>query len=269
MPARLLRLCCFVFLTCAASAVLLAAQPRSVVDPASGYSERPVATLALSQSVAENTMQFFRNEDFDGDMAQVSEVTLKAPWNDHAFGSKAKHFSSVRWNLPRGVIVTLFTRKNSTGRCLALWGSGQINELSKWKMNDELAGWAWHGVGGVREPTQRIKDGRSDRPKYARVAEAAADDSIHCFKGRDLKSDMTAIDNLTDRPANAMHQMPSGTSSLRWKLPPGVVVVFSEKADGVGPNLTIWGDGQFDAVALFEMNDKLRYYSWHYVGEPN
>ena len=60
--------------------------------------------------------------------------------------------------------------------------------------------------------------------------------------------------------------MPKGTSSLSWKLPPGVVVMFHDKADGLGPSLAVWGDGQFDSVSLFEMIDKLRQYSWHYLG---
>jgi len=237
-------------------------------DASAGYSERPVGTLAAAQTVPGDTIQFFRNKNFEGDMTQISEVTGKPPWGDHDFESKAKHFSSLRWNLPRGVIVSLFTRQNNSGKSLAIWGSGEIAELSKWKMNDELSGWAWNGVGGVAAPSQRIKDGRSERPKYAKTTDGVADGSIQCFKSRDAKGDMTPIENITDRPANAMHEMPKGTSSLKWKLEPGVVVVFSEEGSAVGPNLAIWGDGLFDNVSLWEMNDKLRYWSWHYLGDP-
>jgi hypothetical protein len=255
----------FVLVALVISALCLAAAPTT--SPAEGYSERPTGTQPLSQSMAEDTLQFFRNKDFENDLVQFSNVTGQPPWNDNDFQEKAKHFSSVRWNLPRGVIVTMFAGKDCMGKCLSVWGSGEISELSKWKMNDDLAGWSWNGVGGASGASQRIQDGRSDRPKYARIPDNVGEDSIELFTSRDAKGGRSPIERVTAVSANTAREMPKGTSSLRWRLAPGVVVVFSEKADNVGPNLAIWGDGQFDTIAHWQMNDKMRYWSWHHLGE--
>lgn len=238
-----------------------------LAGPASGHSERPVGTNAPTASAPADALQFFRDKDFQGDMTQVSEVSAKEPWNDHSFETKAKHFSSMRWNLPPGVLVTLFAGDNCTGKSLNVWGSGEIAELKKWKFNDDLSGWSWNGVGGVAAPSKAIKDGTTERPKYAKTAEAVPENSIECYRNRDAKGDMTAVEHITDQPANAYREMPKGTSSLTWNLPAGVVVTFAEKADGVGQSLAVWGSGQFDTFALWQMNDKLRYWTWQYLGD--
>ena len=254
-----------------AAALGFSAAAGRLADPATGFSERPIGTQSVSAAMAEQCVQFFRDKNFGGDMTQISEVTAKTAWDGHSFETKSKHFSSVRWNLPRGVIVTLFAGPDCTGKCMSVWGSGEVAELSTWKMNDDLAGWSWNYIGGVAEPSKTLKNGMSERPKYAKVAEGVQEDSLHLFKNRDVKGEPQLLEHITDKPANTYQEMPKGISSLKWKLPEGVVVMFSEKADGVGPNLAIWGSAaggsQFDTLALWQMNDKLKYWSWQYVGE--
>lgn len=235
-------------------------------DPVTGFSERPIGTQALAVPVVDDSLQFFRDKNFGGDMTQISDITAKPAWADHSFETKAKHFSSLRWNLPRGVVVTLFAGPDCTGRSMTVWGSGEIAELSKWKMNDDLAGWSWNYVGGVAAPAKAVKDGQSDRPKYAKASEGVAKDSLQLHRDRDVKGDAIAVEMITDKPANTFKEMPKDMSSLKWNLAEGVVVTFSEKADGTGPNLAVWGNGQFDTVALWQMNDKLKFWSWQYVG---
>ena len=83
-----------------------------------------------------------------------------------------------------------------------------------------------------------------------------------------LSCDPQPLEHVTDSAPNAYHEMPKGggTSSLKWNLPEGVVVTFSSTKEGVGPNLAIWGKGQFDTVAHWQMNDKMKYYAWQWLG---
>lgn len=254
-------------LSVVASIVLaLSAAAAPLADPATGFSERPIGTQALGIAMVDDCLQFFRDKKFGGDMTQISEITSQPAWGGHSFETKAKHFSSMRWSLPRGVVVTLFAGNDCTGKCMAVWGSGEIAELSKWKMNDDLAGWSWNYVGGVAAPSKAVKDGLTERPKYAKVSEGVPNESLQLFHNRDVKGDALPVELITDKPANSFREMPKDISSLKWRLPEGVVVTFSEKSDGLGPNLVVWGSGQFDSVALWQMNDKMKYWAWQYIG---
>jgi hypothetical protein len=212
-------------------------------------------------------LQLFKDKNFADDLTQISEVSGKPPWQDHEFGTKAKHFSSMRWDLPRGVIVTLFAGDNCTGKCMSVWGSGEIAELRAWRMNDVLAGWAWNGVGGAASASKQVRDGLAARPKFAKSVEAVAGDSVEVFRSRDAQGDMQRLTGVTAQAHGVFHDMPTGASSLRWNLPEGVVVIFSATREGVGPNLAIWGKGQFDSVTHWQMNDRMKFYAWQSLGD--
>ena len=213
-------------------------------------------------------MTFFRNKNFGGEQTAVSEITAaKEPWRDHSFGTWAKHFSSLRWSLPRGVIVTLYEEEDSRGRTINLWGSGEIATLSAWKLDNELSGWSWSYVGGVGSPSKQVTDALAERPRYAKVATGVAEGSLQAFNNRDAKGEFTEIGHVFDKPANVFSEMPKGTSSLKWNLPEGVAVSFAGSKEGVGQQMTVWGSGQFDTFAHWQMNDKMKFWAWHGVGE--
>lgn len=261
------RIARFVALVSLSLGVSAAAMWSPLADHSSGFSQRPIGTQPASVAVPEDTLQFFKDKNFKDNMTQISEVSAKQPWIDHDFGTSAKNYSSMRWNLPRGVVVTVFGELKGTGKALSLWGSGEIAELSDWKLNDELSCWSWNGVGGLAEPSKNIKAGTSDRPRYAKTVDSVPAYSLQLFRNRDCKGDMTPITEITAKESNTFHSMPSGTSSMRWNIPEGVIVVFANESSGQGTQIAVWGSGQFDTFALWQMNDKMKYYAWHWIGE--
>jgi hypothetical protein len=81
---------------------------------------------------------------------------------------------------------------------------------------------------------------------------------------------MTAIDHIGSHPGDAgvFRELPAkGVSSVKWKLPDGVMVVFSEAAGGESQQVAIWGQGMFESFHQWDMNDKVKHWAWYYVGE--
>jgi hypothetical protein len=264
-------------LVLAASAL---AQSAPSPGPEKGYSDRPASAKPLSATMVDDAIQLFKDKNFGGTMVQVSEVTGKPAWQDQEFHGRSENkFTSLRWNLPRGVVVSLFENADCLGRMICIWGSGEIPSLGAAKLNDRLSCWAWNYVGGTpsiagappKGTPQKVLDGRAPRPKYAKEIDTLPNDTIQLFKDRECKGGMTAIDRVTDQTPGSSHDMPGGigkgTSSLKWKLPDGVVVVFSEGKYGEGRQLAIWGEGMFEACNQWDMNDRIAQWAWYYAGE--
>lgn len=256
---------------CLSIAALTSALAQTA-ESARPVSDRPTGTRPLSASVAENTVQVFRHKDFSGDMIQVSDVTGKQSWTDNDFVAATENkASSLRWNLPRGVVVTLFEDDACMGRQLTVWGSGEIASLTPWKLDNKVSGWAWNYVGGVKSPAAPVLAGRTPRPKYARVAESMPADSAHLFKERSCKGKTAPVEHVTSQSQGVFQPIPpaigKSASSVRWKLPDGAVVVFAANQSGETPQVVIWGDGEFDAFNYWQMNDKVTHWAWYNVGE--
>lgn len=232
-------------------------------------SARPIATAPLSASLAEDAMQFFKNKGFDGNMFQVSDVTGNPSWKNHEFKDKKENdVTSLRWNLPRGVVVSLHEQDNGLGRTVFVFGSGEIAHIKPWKLNDRISSWAWNYIGGVTAPTKRIADGIASKPKYAKDCDLVATNSIQLFKNSEVKGTMTQVEKITTQDAGVFKPLPiTGTSSMKWNLPDGVLVVFSEGGNGEGQQLAIWGRGMFDSFKHWDMSDKVKQWAWYYVGE--
>ncbi len=244
----------------------------SAIPLASPPSERPTGAAPLSASMPEDAIQFFKDKNFGGSTFQISDVTSKPSWKSHDFeGRKNNKVTAIRWNLPRGVVVTLHERDDGLGRMIALYGSGEIDALSKWKMNDELSTWSWNYIGGVKDPARRIDDGKAARPRYVRECDPVAADSLHLFKDRECKGKAIVLEHVTSQPMGAFTDMPGdikrGTSSLRWKLPDGVLVVLAAEKGGTAYQTALWGEGQIDGLVHWSMNDKVTQWAWYNVGE--
>lgn len=243
----------------------------ALVHAAGPPSERPCGTKPPAASVPEDTLQVFRHKDFGGDLNQLSDVTGKQSWQDHEFlGAAENKASSLRWNLPRGVLVTLFENTESLGRQISVWGTGEL-DVRSWKLNDKFSSWSWNYVGGANAPAQRVKDGRTQRPRYAREVGGVSPDSVQLFKERGCKGRMAAIDRLTSQPAGVFTAVPEAlgkrASSARWNLPEGVVVVLASHPNGEGPQVAFWGSGEFEAFVHWGMNDKVTHWAWYDIGD--
>jgi len=55
--------------------------------------------------------------------------------------------SSVRWNLPGGVVVVFYESTKGKGRQFAIWGRGEYSSLKIWDFGDQAKAWAWFPVG--------------------------------------------------------------------------------------------------------------------------
>lgn len=273
LVASRVALCCFV-LGFAGVMTGIGAPAVPVRTVGLAASERPAGTAPLSATLAADTMQLFKDKDFGGTMTQISDVTSKPSWQDHDFtGKKANDFTSLRWNLPRGVVVLLHQYDRGLGNTLALFGSGEIASLKTWKLSDEISSWSWNYVGGTAKPAQRVLDGRAPRPRYAQELEGSVpDDSLQLFKDNSFKGKPSALERVSADAATAgafreTAGVGKGVSSLRWKLPEGVLVVFSEGENGSGRQLALWGGGQFDEIDNFNMNDRTAQWAWYDVRE--
>jgi hypothetical protein len=123
-----------------------------------GGMRAPHGAQPLSTSVPENTIQFFVDKNFENDMKQVSPMTAEKHGELHAVPShEADRLTSLRWNLPEGVIVMLYQDAGGKKQQVAIWGEGQVPDLDIWDFNDKVSRWSWAYVGaaGTPKPEQR------------------------------------------------------------------------------------------------------------------
>ena len=229
---------------------------------------RPPDTEALTAPVAEGSLYFFRDSNFRGNATQVPVLTDAMPGQIQPLGDPADSMTSLRWNLPPGVLVVLYEDAEGRGNQMAVWGSGQVNSVSPWKFNDRVSRWAWYyiGDGQVKTVSDALVRGRSQRPPGASPTAALPVGTIEFYQNAGLKGTLTTVGPI-DRLQQAEYHDPGratdSMSSLRWNLPPGIVAVLYEDAGGLGRQLVIWGSGQYDSVSRFDFNDKVSRWAWY------
>jgi len=109
----------------------------------------------------------------------------------------------------------------------------------------------------------------ADRPRNTDALTAPIpDSSIYFFDNAGYKGTVTRLDNLIAMPAGAIQPIGRGNriTAAEWKLPPGVVVILYEDADGKGDQIALWGRGQVPSVSQWKANDQMRYWGWYYIG---
>ena len=102
-------------------------------------SEQPLHAQECSVAIPMGSIVFFKNIDFGGH-EEVFKIQGKAPHEMHDIGGKMSgSISSLRWNLPDGMIVVLYgSSVNIPQRQYVIWGEGQDNRLSGHGVNDKL-----------------------------------------------------------------------------------------------------------------------------------
>ncbi len=104
----------------------------------------PQGAKAPSTAVPECTIQLFRDQNFKGDMQQVAPVTAtKSGELQRVDSHQSDSLSSMRWNLPTGVIVMLYQDADGHKQQIALWGEGEVADLDAWDFNDKASRWSW------------------------------------------------------------------------------------------------------------------------------
>jgi hypothetical protein len=242
-----------------------------------GYSPRPHDTQDAAVVVPEGSVQMFRDHDFQGRVVTISPGASGGGQAHELRDGMEDSMSSLRWNLPSGIVVVFYEDDGGKGEQFTIWGKGQTPSLHKWNFNDKASQWAWYNVGGVRQagattgtPPAVISPG----PLHAEVGSTAlAEASMKLFKDKNFANTSLTIAPVTRPPAAKLNALPKdlgdSLTSLRWKLPPGVVVMFYQNADGTKQQVSIFGSGEIRDLDIFDFNDKASRWAWYFVGAPD
>lgn len=220
----------------------------------------PLNTEALRAPLAEDSVYLFADRDFQGDTTRLDHLTATPPATAYSLDNR-HGISSVRWKLAPGMLLVLYEGPGGRGNQLSLWGQGQASSLSQWQANDMISQWAWYNLAGP--------PGAASRPLGAAQTGVMAQATLELYRDRDLQGTLTSIGPVTQFPAGVLHKTGAAAdemTSLRWNLPPGVVVVLYEDAEGRGRQLTLFGRGQYPSVSLWDFNDKVSRWAWYDLG---
>lgn len=240
-----------------------------------GWAQHPLGASPTSAAIPENTIQFFKDTEFRDDLDPVANVLSMTPGGVHDLpGDMEDSVSSIRWNLSPGVIVVLYEDDGAKGEQLALWGKGEMDRLSRWNFNDKASSWAWYYAGGSQNVTTVLEQAAVVYPTgtvvFAREVPALTPGTIDLYRNDDFEGQHEVVADVMSQPANQLHRLPSGmndsVSSMRWSLPPGVVVTFYQDAQGEKQQAAIWGNGQVRDVDEWDFNDKISRWMWNYIG---
>ena len=152
------------------------------------------------------------------------------------------------------------------GDQVVIWGDGQMSSLAPWKFNDQISRWSWAYLGGVDAASAQARAGLSERPLYANPTGDIPMGVVQAFKDRGFMDTLTTLGPVRDTPMGVRHRLGDArdsVSSLRWNLPPGVLVVLYEDAGGYGRQLALWGKGQYETVSEWDFNDKASRWAWY------
>ena len=255
--------------------------PATVVIPVeriyAGWSPRPLGTNDTTANVPLNTVQMYQDSNFKDDVRAIDNITAHASGTPTSLeGMMEDSLTSLRWNLPPGVIVMFFEDDGGTGERIALWGKGEVDTVSKFDFNDKASSWAWYYAGGAARPSVELERAAVVFPDGTVVITQGvappAPATMSLYKHKNFEGEAIALTDVTAQPANQLHPLPPDMNdkltSLRWNLPPGVVVMFYQDAGGHKQQAAVWGSGQVEDVDSWDMNDKVSRWSWHYIGSP-
>lgn len=239
-----------------------------------GYSPRPLGTSESAVAGAEDSLDIFENANYGGKHETISGVShSNKPGEPHQIANMNDEMTSLRWNLLPGVVVVIYENGDGSGEQFTIWGKGQVDTLSPFKFNDKASRWAWFYAGGVDNPSEELRAGAIARPHgTADTTSPVAEDTMELFKDRNFKNDMQKVGPATEMQPGQLQKLPNfladHLTSLRWNLPPGVVVVFYEDNDGKGRQAAVWGKGEVSSVSEWKFNDKASRWAWYFVGSP-
>ena len=240
-----------------------------------GWAERPIGASATSAAIPENTIQLFKDTNFRGDLDPVDNVTTMAPGGVNDLpGDMEDSVSSIRWNLAPGVVVVLYEDAGAKGEQLALWGKGEMDQLSRWNFNDKSSSWGWYYAGGSPNVTAVLERAAVVYPTgtvvIAREVPVMTPGTLTMYRNVNFGGQTLAVSDVMAQPAGQLNRLEHGmnddVSSMRWNLPPGVVVTFYQDAQAEKQQAAIWGNGQVSDVDEWDFNDKISRWSWNYIG---
>lgn len=256
--------------TAAAVAAVLISQLVGLASAAETLvvSPRPPGAEPLEASLPKASVYLFQNSKFKGNVTRLGDIlATQSGANQKLINPHG--ISSAQWNLPPGVVVVLYDKPDGRGSTAALWGQGQISSTSQWHFNDKASNWTWYYVGGPTSFRPQVTQVMADRPAGSGPTNTIAADTLEFYKDSDLRGTMTSVGPVTQCPANTLQRVGKAAdnmSSVRWNLPPGVIVVLYDDSKAKGRQLLLFGSGQYESVSPWDFNDKLSRWAWYDVG---
>jgi hypothetical protein len=238
-----------------------------------GYIAAPAGSETLVSELASGTVEMFKDDNFDDTSAAstgIASGTAAGALTDLP-KDLGDSMTSVRWNLPPGVVVVFYEDGTGKGEQLVLWGKGQYSDLQKLDFSDKASRWAWYDIGGSRDASRNSKSQippRASEPNSATVS----DNAMQFYVDRNFRDDMKQVSSVTGTAAGELQELPSpmrdSLTSMRWNLPEGVIVMLYQDADAGKQQMAIWGQGEMKDLDILDFNDKASRWSWAYVGAP-
>ena len=236
-----------------------------------GISLRPPGATEVNGALPQNSIYLFENHNFGGKVTRIENVTSQpAGAAERVGGTMPDSMTSLKWDLPPGVVVVFYENADGTGTQFPIWGRGQLDSVGKWSFNDKVSRWAWYSVGSRANSSTSLERAVMG-PDKARPTTSIPRDTIELYTDRELKGNLKSISPVTGQSQLEYHAVsPSDqVTSMRWNLPEGVLVVFYDNVDGTGRQLAIWNKGEFETVSPMNMNDKISSFAWYRLGEPS
>ena len=210
----------------------------------------PPGAEPLTGMIPDDSFLLLQHEGYQGSGARKENLTEFKPHRAHNLKGYLKDdMSSLKWNLPDGVLVVLYQHSGSRGQQLPIWGAGQLPSVKPWDFDDKVSRWSWFFLGNVANPPRHMLKGRSLRPTGARPTKAPLpDDAIFLWTNGGFRGRRAPLADVTGYPQRDFHllvdDMEQSVASLQWSLPPGVIVILYGKPDGTGKQFVIWGKGE-------------------------
>ncbi len=236
--------------------------------------------LALGQdagSPAGDSFKMFRDPDLQGKSIEVQSVTAQRSLRLHELDKHVRgKGKSLEWSLPRGVLVVFYDNTNGKGRQFVIWGKGSRGSLVSADFENRAAAWAWAYVDGWDAAPSAVRSGLSARPLMTQESDEAISENtleLHRDVGaRDKKAtDVLKIESVTSVPEGELQKLPDSldnrVSSMLWNLPPGIVVVVYDAADGTQRRMPIWGDGRM--VDLGAIDQRISAWAWYDIASED
>lgn len=223
-------------------------------------------TIRLYSGVDFTAGGWFREQAKDKILHPVSAYDPRTPHALQAFIGFNDVSSSLKWNLPPGVVVVLYEhwQNNPPRRQFVIWGRGEHRRLRESSFDDMASSWAWFYVGGTPNAPKDICDGFAERPLTAtEVTAKVLDDSIQLFDGKPgtRMEPITEVTAKTEGNLQPIGDLAGKVTSLRWKLRPGVIVVFYQGRQGGKRQFAIWGNGEVHRLNT-QLNNKVTVWKW-------
>jgi hypothetical protein len=138
------------------------AQPRSAGDMQLPHGAQPI-----DSAVSSGVIDLFDDQKFVGEHQRINGMTGIKAGDLHTLPEdKENAASSLRWNLPEGVIV-IFAAEDGGNDNLVIFGEGQNPDLGQCDFDNKASRWSWAYIGSPMKDSGGMKprDPNDMRPR--------------------------------------------------------------------------------------------------------